>query len=321
MISPQLSVAERVHHLPIAPCELPDGIPSSVRGHWWCRPILFAAPAMPAGHDDRSAIGFVGFRHGRRARRRSGRARRVAATAALPTATGAAGCGVWSATPPPAATPHCRPVRRTGRVRHGTANRATRRAADRRARATAGRLVHLDVRSSNLRCTGGAVRGLLDWSNALIGDPAMELGRLAEYALLPENGLDYEVVLAGYREPAPVEKAGSSLSRMQIVRTELSTKPSPASNRQPSRQARLLLRQAPPSPAAERLPQQPFSLGELSKIHPLIVKWDTAAIQVLSAKRNAATAVGCSPIRKGCWPGSTVSREDGFGKRENARRR
>ena len=28
------------------------------------------------------------------------------------------------------------------------------------------------------------------------------------------------------------------------------------------------------------------------------------------------TAVGCSPIRKGCWPGSAVAREDGFGKRE-----
>jgi Phosphotransferase enzyme family len=50
----------------------------------------------------------------------------------------------------------------------------------------AGRLVHLDVRASNLRCAGGAVRNLLDWSNALIGDPAMELGRLAEYALLPQ---------------------------------------------------------------------------------------------------------------------------------------
>ncbi|HEY2551993.1 MAG TPA: phosphotransferase [Streptosporangiaceae bacterium] len=36
----------------------------------------------------------------------------------------------------------------------------------------AGQLVHLDVRAPNLRCAGGAVRGLLDWSNALTGDPA-----------------------------------------------------------------------------------------------------------------------------------------------------
>jgi aminoglycoside phosphotransferase (APT) family kinase protein len=71
----------------------------------------------------------------------------------------------------------------------------------------AGRLVHLDVRAPNIRCTGGAVCGLLDWSNALIGDPAMELGRLAEYALLPQNGIDYEAVLDGYREPVPVDSA------------------------------------------------------------------------------------------------------------------
>ncbi len=81
----------------------------------------------------------------------------------------------------------------------------------------AGRLVHLDVRASNLRCTGGAIRSLLDWSNALIGDPAMELGRLAEYALLPQNGLDYEAVLAGYREPVPVDSAAFWIYRLDAA--------------------------------------------------------------------------------------------------------
>ncbi len=81
----------------------------------------------------------------------------------------------------------------------------------------AGRLLHLDVRASNLRCTGGAVRGLLDWSNALTGDPAMELGRLAEYALLPENGLDYEAVLAGYQEPVPVDSAAFWIYRLDAA--------------------------------------------------------------------------------------------------------
>lgn len=80
-----------------------------------------------------------------------------------------------------------------------------------------GRLVHLDVRASNLRCNGGAVRGLLDWSNALIGDPAMELGRLAEYALLPQNGLDYEAVLAGYREPVPADSAAFWIYRLDAA--------------------------------------------------------------------------------------------------------
>jgi aminoglycoside phosphotransferase (APT) family kinase protein len=80
-----------------------------------------------------------------------------------------------------------------------------------------GSLVHLDVRASNLRCTGGAVRGVLDWSNALIGDPALELGRLAEYALLPENGLDYAAVLAGYGEPVPVDSAAFWIYRLDAA--------------------------------------------------------------------------------------------------------
>lgn len=60
------------------------------------------------------------------------------------------------------------------------------------------RLVHLDVRSANLRSVGGRVVGLLDWSNALVGDPMLELGRLAEYARLEVNGLDMDAVFAGY---------------------------------------------------------------------------------------------------------------------------
>jgi aminoglycoside phosphotransferase (APT) family kinase protein len=81
----------------------------------------------------------------------------------------------------------------------------------------AGRLVHLDVRASNLRSAGGAVRGLLDWSNALVGDPALELGRLAEYALLPDNGLDYEAVLAGYGDPVPVDSAAFWIYRLDAA--------------------------------------------------------------------------------------------------------
>lgn len=81
----------------------------------------------------------------------------------------------------------------------------------------AGSLVHLDVRASNLRCAGGAVRGLLDWSNALIGDPAMELGRLAEYALLPDNGLDYEALLTGYAEPVPVNSPAFWVYRLDTA--------------------------------------------------------------------------------------------------------
>jgi aminoglycoside phosphotransferase (APT) family kinase protein len=78
-------------------------------------------------------------------------------------------------------------------------------------------LVHLDVRASNIRCTDGAVSGLLDWSNALIGDPAMELGRLAEYALLPENGIDYAAVLEGYRQPLATDSAAFWIYRLDAA--------------------------------------------------------------------------------------------------------
>jgi aminoglycoside phosphotransferase (APT) family kinase protein len=63
---------------------------------------------------------------------------------------------------------------------------------------TDNRLLHLDVRAANLRCVGGGVSAFLDWSNALIGDPLLELGRITEFARLPENGLDLGAVRVGY---------------------------------------------------------------------------------------------------------------------------
>ncbi|QFZ19792.1 hypothetical protein EKG83_22265 [Saccharothrix syringae] len=63
---------------------------------------------------------------------------------------------------------------------------------------TANSLLHLDVRRPNLRCADGAVTALLDWSNALVGDPVLELGRFEEFARLPDNGLDAAGTRAGY---------------------------------------------------------------------------------------------------------------------------
>lgn len=58
-------------------------------------------------------------------------------------------------------------------------------------RAPVNSLLHLDVRGPNLRRHDGRVRALLDWSNALIGDPLLELARLPEFAHVPENGIDF----------------------------------------------------------------------------------------------------------------------------------
>ncbi|MFF4383444.1 phosphotransferase family protein [Kitasatospora sp. NPDC001547] len=68
-------------------------------------------------------------------------------------------------------------------------------------------LLHLDVRSSNIRRHQGRTTALLDWSNALLGTPALEFGRLAEYARYPENDLDPAALRAGYATvaPAPAE--------------------------------------------------------------------------------------------------------------------
>jgi aminoglycoside phosphotransferase (APT) family kinase protein len=42
-------------------------------------------------------------------------------------------------------------------------------------------LLHLDVRRANMLVQGGRLVGLVDWTNALIGAPVLELARLAEY--------------------------------------------------------------------------------------------------------------------------------------------
>lgn len=63
------------------------------------------------------------------------------------------------------------------------------------------RLLHLDVRRSNLRCVEGRIQAFVDWSNAIIGDPGFELARIDEMARLPENGLDPDQVRQGYGQP------------------------------------------------------------------------------------------------------------------------
>ena len=58
-------------------------------------------------------------------------------------------------------------------------------------------LLHMDIRPANLLTKSGALRGVVDWSNALIGDPALELARIAEYGFLTRE------FLAGYDDQTP----------------------------------------------------------------------------------------------------------------------
>lgn len=45
-------------------------------------------------------------------------------------------------------------------------------------------ILHMDMRPANLLTRGGSIAAVIDWSNALLGDRALELGRIAEYGHL-----------------------------------------------------------------------------------------------------------------------------------------
>jgi aminoglycoside phosphotransferase (APT) family kinase protein len=48
-------------------------------------------------------------------------------------------------------------------------------------------LLHMDVRPDNMIRSSGRVLALVDWSNALVGPPALELCRIAEYGTLSDG--------------------------------------------------------------------------------------------------------------------------------------
>jgi len=59
------------------------------------------------------------------------------------------------------------------------------------------KLLHMDVRAPNLLANQGDIYSIIDWGNALIGDPAFELARIAEYGYVAQRGLFSEY---GYGE-------------------------------------------------------------------------------------------------------------------------
>lgn len=60
------------------------------------------------------------------------------------------------------------------------------------------RLLHMDFRRANLRTKNGQIIAVVDWSNALVGHPALELARAAE------TGETSNVFLEGYASIAPL---------------------------------------------------------------------------------------------------------------------
>lgn len=51
-------------------------------------------------------------------------------------------------------------------------------------------ILHMDIRPDNLLTYNNQMMGIVDWSNVLIGDPALEIARIAEYGLLTEEFLE-----------------------------------------------------------------------------------------------------------------------------------
>lgn len=55
-------------------------------------------------------------------------------------------------------------------------------------------LLHMDVRPANFLCHSGRVQAWIDWSNAIVAHPVLELARIVEF------GLALDDILAGYGE-------------------------------------------------------------------------------------------------------------------------
>lgn len=108
------------------------------------------------------------------------------------------------------------------------------------------RLLHLDARHDNILARQGDILAIIDWSNALIGPPALELARIAEYGHLDRDFLDgygvanvfekiptaAEVVFRLYTatmlalvflsEAPNAERAGPAVSRVEALVRQLS---------------------------------------------------------------------------------------------------
>lgn len=103
-------------------------------------------------------------------------------------------------------------------------------------------LLHMDFRPANLLTRGGHIVAVLDWSNALVGDPALELARIAEYGHLDRD------FLAGYGVAEPFAHLPPGLELLYRLDTAamlavvfLSEAPDPEQARQQVRRVQTLL--------------------------------------------------------------------------------
>lgn len=89
-------------------------------------------------------------------------------------------------------------------------------------------ILHMDFWSANILTRGGDIVGIIDWGNALVGDPALEAARVAEYGLWDDD------FGAGYgpnpllERPAPVILLYRLYTATMLAVVFLSEAPDPA---------------------------------------------------------------------------------------------
>jgi aminoglycoside phosphotransferase (APT) family kinase protein len=72
-------------------------------------------------------------------------------------------------------------------------------------------VLHMDMRPANLLTWRSEIKAVVDWTNALTGDPALELARIAEYGHLTDE------FRAGYGAAAAVPKPVELLYRLDTA--------------------------------------------------------------------------------------------------------
>lgn len=77
-------------------------------------------------------------------------------------------------------------------------------------------LLHLDVRRPNLIGVGGSIKSIIDWDNAFIGDPIMELMRISE-----TKELNVEEFLKGYNNNNIIENTDKVIQLIYRLDTAL----------------------------------------------------------------------------------------------------
>jgi aminoglycoside phosphotransferase len=90
-------------------------------------------------------------------------------------------------------------------------------------------ILHMDFRSANILTRDSQVVGIIDWGNALVGDPALEMARVAEYGLWDDDFADAYGANPLLQRPAHVALLYRLYTATMLAVVFLSEAPDPAS--------------------------------------------------------------------------------------------